>query len=263
MPTSPLSPQLRTWLEEQVIRHNQPSFIPDDPISLPHQFSQQQDIEIIGFWVAMLAWGRRTTIINSGKRLIELMDGAPYDFIKHHEESDRERFLAFKHRTFQPLDALYFLEFLQQHYQQHDSLQTAFSRHLSSADATIENALIGFHEDFFALPDAPQRTRKHVATPARKSTCKRLCMFLRWMVRRDDAGVDFGLWRDIAPRQLLLPLDVHVERVGRQLGLLTRKQRDWKAVLELTEQFRALDPDDPAKYDYALFGAGVLSEGLL
>lgn len=258
-----LSPQIHTWLEEQVVRHNQPSFISDDPISLPHQFSQQQDIEIIGFWVAMLAWGRRTSIINSGKRLIELMDGAPYDFVKNHEESDRARFEDFKHRTFQPIDALYFLEFLQQHYQQNESLETAFSRHLSPTDATIEKALIGFHEDFFALPDAPQRTRKHVATPARKSTCKRLCMLLRWMVRQDDAGVDFGLWTTIAPRQLLLPLDVHVERVGRQLGLITRKQRDWKTVLELTDQFRILDPNDPAKYDYALFGAGVLSEGFL
>ena len=258
-----LSPQLQTWLNEQVERHNQPRFIPDDPISLPHQFSQLQDIEIIGFWVAMLAWGRRTTIINSGKRLIELMDGAPYDFIVNHQEKDRARFESFKHRTFQPLDALYFLEFLQQYYQQHNSLQRAFSRHLSNDQESIEAALIGFHEDFFALPDAPKRTRKHVATPARKSTCKRLCMFLRWMVRRDNKGVDFGLWQDIAPRQLLLPLDVHVERVGRQLGLLTRKQRDWQAVLELTDCFRQLDPEDPVKYDYALFGAGVLEEGLL
>lgn len=258
-----ISPELHTWLDEQVQQHNHPHFIQDDPISLPHQFSRQQDIEIIGFWVAMLAWGRRASIINSGKRLIELMDGAPFDFIKNHQEQDRARFEQFKHRTFQPLDALYFLEFLQQHYRQHDSLEVAFSRHLPPEDETIEKALIGFHNDFFALPDAPHRTRKHVATPVRKSTCKRLCMFLRWMVRQDDKGVDFGLWHTLQPRQLLLPLDVHVERVGRQLGLLSRKQRDWKAVLELTSRCRALDPDDPAKYDYALFGAGVLGEGLL
>lgn len=263
MSTSYFSDQLRDWLNEQVERHNQPNFIKDDPISLPHQFDRPQDIEIVGFWVSMLAWGRRASIIKSGQRLIELMDRAPYDFIVHHQESDRARFEDFKHRTFQPLDALYFLEFLQQHYRQHDSLENAFSRHLSAEDETIEKALIGFHEEFFALPDAPHRTRKHVATPARKSTCKRLCMYLRWMVRQDDKGVDFGLWNTIQPRQLLLPLDVHVERVGRQLGLLTRKQRDWQAVLEITDRFRVLDAEDPAKYDYALFGAGVLSEGLL
>ncbi len=240
--------------------HNQPNFIEDDPIGLPHQFTQLQDIEIIGFWVAMLAWGRRSSIIKSGKRLIEWMDGAPYDFIKNHQEQDRARFEQFKHRTFQPIDALYFLEYLQQYYQHHESLETAFSQHLGEEDIDIEKALIGFHKGFFSLPNAPHRTRKHIATPARKSTCKRLCMFLRWMVRQDAQGVDFGLWKSIQPRQLLMPLDVHVERVGRQLGLIERKQRDWKTVLELTARLRELDAEDPVKYDFALFGSGVLEK---
>ncbi|MFK7798344.1 MAG: TIGR02757 family protein [Aureispira sp.] len=254
------APTLFDFLEEKVVEFNHQDFIENDPIRLPHQFSQLQDIEIIGFWVAVLAWGRRSSIIKSGQRLIELMDGAPYDFIKNHEEKDRARFEQFKHRTFQPIDALYFLEFLQQYYQNNTSLETAFSQHLAPTDSTIENALIGFHELFFSLPDAPHRTRKHVATPARKSTCKRLCMFLRWMVRQDDQGVDFGLWQRIQPSQLLMPLDVHVERVGRQLGLIERKQRDWKTVLELTARLRELDANDPVKYDFALFGTGVLDK---
>jgi len=251
---------LKEYLDEKVIQFNQSSFIADDPISLPHQFSQPQDIEIIGFWVAILAWGRRTTIINSGKRLIELMDGAPHDFIINHEEKDRERFLDFKHRTFQPLDALYFLEFLQHYYQNHHSLEEAFSQHLSPQDPTVEKALIGFRELFFSLPTAPKRTGKHIASPAKKSTCKRLNMFLRWMVRQDEQGVDFGLWKKIKPSQLLMPLDVHVERIARRLHLLQRKQKDWKTVLQLTDNLRKFDAEDPVRYDYALFGIGVLEK---
>jgi uncharacterized protein (TIGR02757 family) len=178
----------------------------------------------------------------------------------NHTEEDRARFMDFKHRTFQSLDTLWFLEYLQRYYRQHHSLETAFARHLQTADTTVENALLGFHDDFFADPDAPSRTRKHVATPARGSTCKRLNMFLRWMVRKDDAGVDFGVWRNIKPAQLLMPLDVHVERVARRLGLLQREQTDWKAVLELTENLRAFDAEDPVKYDFALFGLGVLEK---
>ncbi|MFT5647047.1 MAG: hypothetical protein ACI976_001736 [Aureispira sp.] len=251
---------LKELLEEKVALFNQVEFIENDPISLPHQFSKLQDIEIIGFWVAMLSWGRRTMIINSGKKLIDLMDGAPHDFIVNHEEKDREKFLSFKHRTFQPLDTLYFLEFLQQYYKNNTSLETAFSQHISKEDETIENALIGFHELFFSLPDAPQRTKKHIATPKRKSTCKRLCMFLRWMVRQDDKGVDFGLWNQLSPSQLLMPLDVHVDRIGRRYNLIQRKQTDWKTTLELTENLRNFDAEDPVKYDFALFGIGVLEK---
>ena len=251
---------LKSFLDQKVAQFNQLNFIENDPIQIPHQFSTLQDIEIIGFWTAMLAWGQRKTIINKSKELIELMEGAPYDFMLHHQEKDRKRFLDFKHRTFQATDTLYFLEFFQSYYQQNDSLELAFSKHLQPNDLHIGKALSGFHEAFFSLPNAPQRTRKHIATPIRKSSCKRLNMFLRWMVRQDDCGVDFGLWKKIKPSQLLMPLDVHVDKVARKLDLLQRKQTDWLTVLELTEAMRQFDPTDPVKYDFALFGMGVVGE---
>ncbi|MCB0586097.1 MAG: TIGR02757 family protein [Phaeodactylibacter sp.] len=247
-------------LEENAERYNRPAFIEADPISIPHRFSRLQDIEITGFWTAMLAWGQRKTIISKSEELLSLMGGAPYDFILHHKEKDRKPFLKFKHRTFQPTDTLYFLEFFQQYYRRHESLEDAFARHLSEKDEHVEKALAGFHEFFFTLPYAPERTRKHIATPARRSSCKRLNMFLRWMVRQDDKGVDFGLWKRISPRQLLMPLDVHVDRVARRLGLLERRQTDWQAVLELTARLRQFAPEDPVKYDFALFGMGVLEK---
>ncbi|MDX1911320.1 MAG: TIGR02757 family protein [Saprospiraceae bacterium] len=252
---------LQKRLDAAVQRFNTPLFIASDPISIPHRFDRLQDREIMGFWTATLAWGQRKTIIQSANRLAELMDNAPYDFILHHEEKDRARFESFKHRTFQALDTLWFLHFFQEYYRRNHSLETAFSRHLGSKDITVENALAGFHRDFFNHPDAPDRTRKHVATPERGSTCKRINMFLRWMVRRDHRGVDFGVWQNIRPGQLLIPLDVHVDRVARRLGLLHRKQSDWQAVLELTRCLREFDPDDPVKYDFALFGWGVLEPG--
>ncbi|MFM8488883.1 MAG: TIGR02757 family protein [Bacteroidota bacterium] len=239
---------------------NNPDFIESDPISVPHRFTRLQDREIMGFWAATLAWGQRKTIINSALRLSELMDHATYDFVLNPEESDRERFSEFKHRTFQYTDTLWFLHWLQEYYRREDSLETAFSSHLIPGDITVENALAGFHDSFFDHPYAPGRTRKHVATPVRGSTCKRLNMFLRWMVRKDDRGVDFGIWNRISPAQLLIPLDVHVDRVARRLGLLQRPQTDWLAVLELTENLRQFDPDDPARYDFALFGMGVSSD---
>lgn len=251
---------LKAHLERCVEKFNCPDFIPDDPISIPHQFDKLQDIEIIGFWVSILAWGQRKTIINSAQKLIDLMGGTPHDFILNHSEKDRAKFLDFKHRTFQPTDTLYFLEFLQQYYRTNNSLEHAFAQHLKPKDQTIKNALIGFRELFFSLPDAPQRTQKHIASPARNSSCKRLNMFLRWMVRKDSNGVDFGLWHHIHSSQLLMPLDVHVERVARRLGLIQRKQRDWKTVEELTTNLRQFDPDDPVKYDFALFGMGVLEK---
>ena len=251
---------LQSYLDAQVEKYNRPDFITGDPISIPHRFSKLQDKEIIGFWTAMLAWGQRKTIINSANKLIELTDSAPHDFILNHTEKDRARFLDFKHRTFQPTDTLWFLEFLQRYYRKNTSLETAFSRHLTAKEVTVEKALRGFHDLFFADENAPQRTRKHIATPARKSSCKRLNMFLRWMVREDDKGVDFGLWKSIKPAQLLIPLDVHVDRVARRLGLLQRKQTDWLSVLELTENLRKFDAEDPVKYDFALFGAGVLEQ---
>lgn len=251
------TPALQQFLDEQVERFNAAGFVDDDPIAIPHQFSHLQDREIMAFWVAMLAWGQRKSIINSGLKLVEQMDGAPHDFILHHTEQDRARFADFKHRTFQYTDTLYFLEFLQHYYRQHASLEDAFARFLTPESETTEAALVGFHELFFSLPDAPQRTRKHIATPARKSSCKRLNMFLRWMVRQDTRGVDFGDWSRIRPAQLMIPLDVHVERVARQLGLIQRPQCDWATVVELTANLRQFDPNDPVKYDFALFGLGV------
>ncbi len=252
--------QLKQFLDEKVVQYNTPAFISDDPISLPHEFSKKQDIEIVGFWLAVLAWGQRKTIINKGRELIALMDGAPHDFMVNHTEKDREAFLPFKHRTFQAIDTLYFLEFLQHFYKRNESLETAFSQHITPTDTHVGKALEGFHDLFFSLPYAPKRTRKHIATPVRKSTCKRLNMFLRWMVRQDNKGVDFGIWKTIKPAQLLIPLDVHVDRVARKLNLVTRKQTDWKTVLELTEALRSLDPDDPVKYDFALFALGVVEK---
>ncbi len=252
---------LKSFLDRCVDTYNQVDFIENDPIQIPHQFSKLQDVEIMAFWVSMLAWGQRKTIINKAQELISLMDGAPHDFILHHQEHDRKRFLNFKHRTFQPTDTLYFLEFFQHYYRANESLETAFSDALSTDAETVEPALIQFHNTFFALPDAPQRTRKHVATPVRKSTCKRLNMFLRWMVRKDDKGVDLGLWNRIQARQLLMPLDVHVDRVARRLGLIQRKQTDWQTVLELTQQLRNFAPHDPVQYDFALFGLGVADKG--
>ena len=249
--------KLRAFLEEQVGRYNQPSFIENDPISIPHSFQRRQDIEISGFVAAILAWGQRKTIINKCRDFFGYMDNAPYDFVRFHQEADLRPFLSFKHRTFNATDALYFIEFFRHFYQQHNSLEDAFLTGITADNDTIEPGLIHFQQQFFSLPDAPERTKKHVATPARKSACKRINMFLRWMVRQDDHGVDFGLWRRLRPAQLVCPCDVHVDRVARRLGLITRKQTDWQTALELTEQLRQFDPSDPVKYDFALFGLGV------
>ena len=252
---------LKDFLDAKADQYNRPSFIERDPISIPHRFSRKQDIELMGFWSAVLAWGQRPVILRKATELIDLMDGAPYDFIRHHQESDLNRFMAFKHRTFNATDALYFLHFFRQYYQENDSLEDAFLPNTADTPPTVESALITFHDRFCGLTDFfPERTRKHIATPARNSSCKRLLMFLRWMVRHDDRGVDFGLWKRLRPDQLVIPIDVHVNRVARQLGLLTRPQTDWKAALELTETLRQFDPADPVRYDFALFGLGVEGE---
>jgi len=232
-----------------------PRFVLDDPISIPRSYSKLQDIEITAFWTAILSWGQRKTIINKCHQLFEMMDGSPYDFIVNHRETDRKIFSEFKHRTLQYTDTLYFLEFLQYYYNEHDSLEDFFVRYKS-----VEDALSAFHNYFFSLESAPVRTRKHIASPERKSTCKRLNMFLRWMVRPDESGVDFGLWKRMDTASLMLPLDVHVERVARRLGILKRKQRDWQAVCELTEKMRLFDPYDPVKYDFALYGMGIMGD---
>ena len=247
--------ELKKLLDEKVDLYYKQDFIKDDPISIPHKFSKKQDIEIAAFWTAILAWGQRKTIINKATDLFERMDQSPYDFIVNHTEKDRKNFESFKHRTFNATDTIYFLEFLQNHYKNHESLEDAFL--LNGEFITVEASLTHFHNYFFDHPFAPERTRKHIATPARKSTCKRLNMFLRWMVREDNNNVDFGLWKNISPSDLMIPFDVHVERISRKLGLIQRKQKDWKTVVELTENLKKLDNSDPVKYDFALFGMGV------
>lgn len=246
---------LAKLLNEKYLEYNQPSFIPKDPISVPHQFKKKQDIEISGFFASIFAWGNRTTIINKARQLMELMDDAPHDFIVHHKEEDRKRLLHFKHRTFNDTDLLYFIEFLQHHYTRHPSLEEAFL--LNGQFVSIEASLNHFHSYFFSLPTAPPRTRKHIAAPFKASSCKRLNMYLRWMVRRDNRGVDFGVWQKITQPSLICPIDVHVARVAKKLGLLLRPSVDWLAALELTHRLRLFDAEDPVKYDFALFGLGV------
>lgn len=248
---------LLSHLESKVNKFNTPEFIATDPISIPHSFSKKQDIEIASFFAAIFSWGQRKTIINKSKELLNLMDNSPHNFILEHKEKDLKRFLGFKHRTFNATDTLYFIHFLLSHYSKNNSLETAFSDDIKSDDSTIEKGLIHFRKKFFSLPDFPKRTMKHISSPESKSTCKRLNMFLRWMVRKDKNGVDFGLWKKIKPSQLVCPLDVHVERVARNLGLIKRKQTDWLTAIELTENLKKFDPDDPVKYDFALFGMGI------
>lgn len=252
-----INQQLKDFLDEKVALYNQPSFIPNDPIAIPHQFSALQDIEISGLFAATLGWGRRSMILSKCRQLLALMDNAPYQFVLHHSEEDLKRLQGFCHRTFNDIDLLYFVHFLSWYYKQADSLEDAFYEGIKPGATDVGGGLAHFHTLFFSLPDAPQRTHKHVATPARNSACKRLNMYLRWMVRQDELGVDFGLWKKISPAQLVCPCDVHVERVGRSLGLISRKDSSWQTALELTERLRQMDPKDPVRYDFALFGLGI------
>ena len=274
--------QLKDFLDFKVEQYNRPNFIANDPICIPHQYTIKQDIEIAAFFAAILAWGQRKTIINKCNELFLRMDYQPYQFMLHHGDDDLKRLLGFKHRTFNDTDLLYFVAFFKQHYQQSITLETAFlpQNHLNNDHLTTngktnkqidtsanelveivgystEKALNHFRSYFFSLPDFPHRTIKHISSPLQKSTCKRLNMFLRWMVRKDKCGVDFGLWNTIKPSALICPCDVHVDRVARKLGLITRKQTDWLTAIELTENLSRFDVVDPVKYDFALFGLGV------
>lgn len=247
--------QVKELLEDRYLKYNQPDFIPNDPIVIPHLFTRSQDIEIAGFFAAILAWGQRVTIIKKCRELMQRMDNAPYDFIRNHQEADTKVLLGFKHRTFNDTDLLYLVYFLQQYYQNHQSLEAAFT-----GGGTVTNQkqrLTHFYDLVFSLPEAPARTRKHISTPARKSACKRINMYLRWLVRQDNRGVDFGLWQQIKPADLICPCDVHVDRVARKLGLISRPQTDWQTAEELTQHLQQFDPTDPVKYDFALFGLGI------
>ena len=247
--------ELYDLLESKVLEYNRPDFITDDPISIPRAFRKRQDIEIAGFFAAVLAWGQRGTIIRKCRELMAMMDNDPHNFVLNHSENDLKPLLNFKHRTFNPTDTLYFISFLQSFYRANKSLEKAFMVTPGAPD--IGSGLVHFQQTFFSLPHAPERTRKHIPSPERKSTCKRLAMYLRWMVRRDQQGVDFGLWKEISPAQLVCPCDLHVDRIGRRLRLIRRKQTDWLTALELTANLRKFDPVDPVKYDFALFGMGV------
>ncbi len=248
--------ELKIFLNTKVDLYNQPSFIKADPISIPHLFTKKQDIEIAGFFAATFAWGNRTTIINKSKELMQLMDNAPHSFCIHHTDKDLKNLIAFKHRTFTATDLLYFISFFQQHFKKYKSLEDAFVQQ----GTTMKEILMGFHQYFFSLTHVPARTRKHVATPERKSSCKRINMFLRWMVRQDNKGVDFGIWKKISPAQLICPIDVHVSRIAKKLQILQRKQTDWQAAEELTIFLRTLDERDPVKYDFALFSLGAMEK---
>lgn len=265
--------ELRDFLEKKVLEYNHPSFIESDPISIPHRYSKKQDIEIAGFFSAIFSWGNRTTIIRKSNELMQALDNAPHDFIRNHRPADLKRLSDFKHRTFNATDLYYFIHFLQYHYQHADSLESAFlpltdrSRKkdtLSNGESheyePVKESLSVFYSRFFSLEEAPRRTQKHISSPEKKSTCKRLNMYLRWMVRMDNKGVDFGLWKKLSPVDLICPVDLHVARVARRFGLISRKQTDWQTAVELTRALRLMDPVDPVKYDFALFGLGVVEK---
>jgi uncharacterized protein (TIGR02757 family) len=247
--------QLSEILEENYDKYNRLQFIEGDPISIPHQFSLLQDIEISGLLVSILAWGQRKTIIAKGRELLSFFDYAPYDFMLNHSEEDLKRLMQFKHRTFNSTDLLYFIHFFKKYYESHHSLESIFNpgEVALNTGPGIQRFYNYFVDDNFFLA----RTGKHVASPGKKSACKRINMYLRWMVRTDDRGVDFGLWKSIRRNQLVCPCDVHVEKVARQLGLITRKQLDWQTAEELTENLKIFDKDDPVRFDFALFGMGL------
>lgn len=246
---------LEKFLNSKAAFYNNDRFIPSDPISVPHRFSGKQDIEIASFFAAIFSWGKRSIIINKANELMRLMDEAPYQFITEHEPTDLKRLLAFKHRTFNTTDLLYFIERLRLWYSEHASLEDAI---LSQPQLTVKENLSLFYHLFFDQEDFPQRTVKHIATPDKKSHCKRLNMLLRWMVRKDNNGVDFGIWSSIAPAKLIIPMDVHVARVAQKLALVEPKAPlNWQAAEKLTEQLAIFDPSDPVKYDFALFGLGI------
>ncbi len=237
--------------------YNQTHFIELDPVSIPHKFSKKQDVEIAGLFAAVFAWGQRVTILKKANDLLERMDNSPHEFIINHNEKQLLKLLGFVHRTFNDTDLLYFINFLNFWYSKNDSLESAFLNPKLKSEPTIESGLNRFRSNFFSMNDVSIRTQKHISSPNQGSACKRLNMFLRWMVRKDSNGVDFGIWTIIKPSQLICPLDLHVARVARKFGLLEREQNDWKSAIELTNNLKLMDKNDPVKYDFALFGAGV------
>ncbi|TAI48699.1 TIGR02757 family protein [Flagellimonas allohymeniacidonis] len=249
--------ELKDFLDEKVILYNNPKFLENDPLQVPHQFLEKEDIEISGFLTATIAWGNRKSIINNANKMMELLDHTPFDFIMNHGDGDLKRLDSFIHRTFNGKDLRYFIQSLKNIYSNYGGLEAIFSKHQDSS--SLQPAISKFKETFFELSHE-KRTQKHVSDPLKGSAAKRINMFLRWMVRDNLTGVDFGLWKSLQSSQLSCPLDVHSGNVARKLGLLKRKQNDAKALEELDKNLRKLDPKDPVKYDFALFGLGVFEK---
>ena len=249
--------ELKEFLDEKVDEYNRPAFIQTDPVQVPRRFSRKENIEIAGFLAATISWGSRPAIIRNALHLLTLMDNRPYEFITHAAPADFRVLRSFVHRTFNGNDSIYFAQALKNIYLNHGGLQQVFEEGFEKG-CDIRSALIHFYSVFFGLPG--ERTRKHVANVENGASAKRLNMFLRWMVRNDRAGVDFGLWSGIPASALMLPLDVHTGTIARKVGLLSRSTNDWKAVEEVTARLRKFDPADPVKYDFALFGLGVFEK---
>lgn len=249
-----LSTDIKELLEEKVIQYNKPKFIESDPIQIPHRYKLKEDIEIAAFLTATISWGNRKMIIKNAQQLMELMGNSPYDYVM---ESNPIEHISFVHRTFNATDLQYFIRALRNIYTCHGGLETVFSK--NTDDYSIQSSIHYFKKIFFEL-EHPKRTQKHVSDPYKGSAAKRINMFLRWMVRHDNTGVDFGIWNSISPSILSCPLDVHSGNVARKLGLLARKQNDARALKELDDQLRKMDPNDPVKYDFALFGLGVFEK---
>ncbi len=249
--------ELKEFLDEKVNEFNSPEFIATDPIQIPHQFSRKEDVEIAGFLTATIAWGNRTTIIKNSQRLVELLDLEPYQFIMSHSEEDLAKLDEFVHRTFNGIDLSFFVKSLKNVYQNHGGLESIFNKY--QTENSLQPAIHEFKKIFFEIEHL-SRTMKHVSDPQKGSSAKRINMWLRWMCRQDDRRVDFGIWKSISPSKLSCPLDVHSGRTAREFGLLTRKQNDGKALLELDTNLRILDPYDPVKYDFALFGLGAIEK---
>ncbi|WP_317166954.1 TIGR02757 family protein [Winogradskyella ursingii] len=246
--------ELKDFLDTKVNLYNHPKFIESDPIQIPHQFSKNEDIEIAAFLTATIAWGNRKSIINNAHRMMELLDHSPFQFVMQHQESDLESLLPFVHRTFNGLDFIQFVTSLKHIYKTHEDMEAVFAK-FAETDS-LQNSIHQFKRLFFEIEHL-ERTKKHVSDPLKNSAAKRINMFLRWMVRNDNNGVDFGIWKSLSSSQLSCPLDVHSGNVARKLGLLKRKQNDGKALAELDKALRKLDSSDPVKYDFALFGLGV------
>ena len=246
--------ELKDFLDEKVVHYNTLDFIDSDPVQIPHLFSQKEDIEIAGFLSATIAWGNRKMILKNSHRMMDLMGNAPYDFVMSHTENDLERLETFVHRTFNGIDYASFIKSLKHIYCNHGGLEAVFSKHQETH--SMQKSIHEFKKVFFEIPHQ-YRTQKHISDPLNNSAAKRINMYLRWMIRQDNNGVDLGIWKSMSPAALSCPLDVHSGNVARKLGLLTRKQNDGKAVAELDLELRKFDSTDPVKYDFALFGLGV------